>query len=112
MKTEVILILILTLINLSCGETCGTQTGVTKKEDCTKVSLSSIEKKAGVRCCYETYTDDGQEAKNCVALIKSQVNDYKQTLETDFGYTNVKVECNSKWLNFSILLIGLFALLF
>ena len=105
MKTEVILILILTLINLSCGETCGTQTGVTKKEDCTKVSLSSIEKKGGISCCYESYKEDGEDAQDCVPLIKSEVNNYKQTLETDFGYTNVKIECNSKWLNFSILLI-------
>ena len=114
MKTEVTLILIFTFINLSfCDEVCsGKSTGVTKKSDCTDISLTSSEKKTGANsCCYVTYKDDGEDVKECMALPKKYASDYKETLE-GFEYTDVNVECNSKWLNFSMLLIGLFALLF
>ena len=114
MKTEVTLILIFTFINLSfCEEPCA-YLNPSKKKDCTSRTLSSEEKAAGAdSCCYETYKNSlNQEIKICDAELKKAVTkDYIKLLEDD-EMKDLSIECNSKWLNFSILLIGLFALLF
>ena len=114
MKTEVSLILIFTFINLSfCDEGCYSE-NPTKKSDCTSRSLSTIEKALGVdSCCYETYKDENnKEVKICDVEIKKTVTkDYVKGLDDDESH-DWSIDCNSKWLNFSMLLIGLFALLF
>ena len=112
MKTEVILILIFTFINLSfCEEYCSGKE-VTKKSECSGLSFTSLEKAAGIdSCCYVSYKEEGEDAKYCIGLPEDQSDLYKESLKED-GYTDIVVECNSKWLNFSMFLIGLFALLF
>ena len=114
MKTEVILILIFTFINLSfCDENCYTETA-SEKSDCTKRSLGTLEKAAGAdACCLVTYKDENnKEQKYCQAFIKKTVTKDNVKLMEDDDTKDVSVKCNSKWLNFSMLLIGLFALLF
>ncbi len=114
MKTEVILILIFTFISLSfCDEGCHYE-NPSKKSDCTSRSLSSEEKALGAdSCCYETYKDaNNQEVKICDAELKKGVTEtYIKSLDDDESH-DWSIKCNSKWLNFSMLLIGLFALIF
>ena len=115
MKTEVTLILIFTFINLSfCEEEGCYYLNPTKKSDCTSRSLSAEEKEVGAdACCYETYKDaNNNEQKVCIFVKKKEVTkDNVKELE-NANVKDVSVDCNSKWLNFSMLLIGLFALLF
>ena len=115
MKTEVILILILTFINLSfCEEGCEKE-GVSKKSDCTSRSLTTKEKSDGEdSCCLATYKDSSNtEHKDCVACLKKNVTkDYIKYIEDSSNIKDLSIKCNSKWLNFSLLFIGLFALLF
>ena len=116
MKTEVILILILTFINLSfCEEEGCYKEGVSKKSDCTSRSLITKEKSNGEdSCCLATYKDSSNtEHKDCIAFLKKNVTkDYIKQTEDLTNFTDLSIKCNSKWLNFSMLFIGLFALLF
>lgn len=117
MKTEVILILILTFINLSfCEEEgCLKTEGVSKKSDCTSRSLTTKEKSNGQdSCCLATYKDPSNtEHKDCIAFLKKNVTkDFIKYIEDSSNFTDLSIKCNSKWLNFSMLFIGLFALLF
>ena len=116
MKTEVIFILILTFINLSfCEEEGCSKEGVSKKSDCTSRSLITKEKSNGEdSCCLVTYKDSSNtEHKNCFAFLKKNVTkDYIKYLEDSNKIKDLSIKCNSKWLNFSMLFIGLFALLF
>ena len=116
MKTEVILILIFTFINLSfCEEEgCYKYEGVSKKSDCTSRTLDSGEKAIADSCCFVTYKDENnKEYKGCQAYIKKTVTkDAVKAWETAYQFKDLSVKCNSKWLNFSMLFIGLFALLF
>ena len=116
MKTEVILILILTFINLSfCEEEGCYKEGVSKKSDCTSRSLITKEKSNGEdSCCFQTYKDENnKEYKGCQAYIKKTVTkDAVKAWETASQFKDLSIKCNSKWLNFSMLFIGLFALLF
>jgi hypothetical protein len=75
MKTEVILILILTFINLSfCEEEGCYKEGVSKKSDCTSRSLDAEEKVYADSCCYMTYKDSSNnEYKVCEAFLKKGV---------------------------------------
>ena len=67
MKTEVILILIFALINLTCGQRCFKWGKVTQLSDCDP--LSSDEKKEGYdTCCYVSYTNYGNNIKFCTPL--------------------------------------------
>ncbi len=114
MKAEVILIQIFTFINFSfCDDFCSVKlTGVSTKSDCSGLSLTSAEKKLGAdSCCYVSYKENGDDVKYCTALPEDQSDLYKESLKDD-ETTDIVVECNSKWLNFSMFLIGLFALLF
>ena len=116
MKTEVILILILTFINLSfCEEEgCWKIEGVSKKSDCTSRSLDADEKIYADSCCLVTYKDSSnKEYKECEAYLKKGVTkDAIKLYETAHQIKDLSVKCDSKWLNFSMLFIGLFALLF
>ena len=116
MKTEVILILILTFINLSfCEEEGCRSSNASKKSDCTSRSLDADEKKNGQdSCCFVTYKDStNTERKGCAAFLKKNVTkDYIKYLEDSNKIKDLSIKCNSKWLNFSMLFIGLFALLF
>ena len=115
MKTEVILILILTFINVSfCEDGCYKFTDVSKKSDCTSRTLNAIEKESADSCCFVTFKDKKNiENKVCEAYLKKTVTkDAIKVWETSFQYTDLSIKCNSKWLNFSMLFIGLFALLF
>ncbi len=114
MKTEGILILIFTLINLSfCEEPC-TYSNPSKKSDCTSRTLSSSEKSNGAdACCYVTYKNsNNQEQKECSPEVKKLITkDTVKEMEDD-ETKDLSIECNSKWLNFNMLFIVLFALLF
>jgi hypothetical protein len=117
MKTEVILILILTFINLSfCEEEGCYKEGVSKKSDCTSRSLITKEKSNGEdSCCLATYKDSSNtESKDCIPCLKKNVTkDYIKYIEdSNNNIKDLSINCNSKWLNFSMLFIGLFALLF
>ena len=113
MKTEFSLILVFTFISLSfCDEEGCDLSNPSKKSDCTSRTLSTYEKDEGYdSCCYETYKYNGNDVSECTALPKKKVSDYIKAMK-EVGYTDMSVDCNSKWLNFSMLLIGLVALLF
>ncbi len=116
MKKIDVLILIFTFIDVSfCEELCALKSDVSKKSDCTDVSLSSIEKTAGLdSCCYMTYKDsDNEEQKECIPMKKKEVtNDWVKNMEKEYEASDLKVDCNSKWLKFSMMIFGLFVLLF
>ena len=64
-------------------------------------------------CCFVTYKDKNNiENKICAAFLKKNVTkDYIKQTEDLTNFTDLSIKCNSKWLNFSMLFIGLFALL-
>jgi hypothetical protein len=77
--------------------------------------LDADEKKNGQdSCCFVACVGKNNiENKICAAFLKKNVTkDYIKQTEDLTNFTDLSIKCNSKWLNFSMLFIGLFALLF
>ena len=70
------------------------------KEICNEID-SQFDKKLKGSCCLISYfnKENNKTINECEALIKKYAHDIKKYL-LEFGYENVLIECNSKYLNF------------
>ena len=71
------------------------------KKNCDNYKLTDLEKVVGDSCCFYSADNDENE---CVIVTKSKTDDYVKTAESR-GAKNVKIECNSNWLNIGISLV-------
>lgn len=103
------LIIILSLFTLLLGE-CASETA-SSKDECNKKELSEGEKFVGYKyCCYFTAKAGGITGSACLPISQEsydKIDDYIKSLETISGASDIKVDCNSHYLE-----LGLIGLLF
>ena len=111
MKIYSLLLIFALLTYINNADYCGyEESEPSSANDCKNKELDSEDKEAGNdACCFYKATLLG-ETKECMAVKKSKVKDAVKEMK-DAGLKDVSIDCGSKWISFSFLLMILIILL-
>ena len=111
MKIYSLLLIFALLTYINNTDYCGDEeTTPSSANDCKNKELDSDDKEEGYDACCFYKSSWLVETKECMAVKKSKVKDAVKKLK-DAGYKDVSIDCGSKWISFSFLLMILIILL-
>ena len=105
MKIYSLLLIFALLTYINNTEYCGDEDSQPSSvNDCKNKELDPDYKEAGYDACCLFKVTEGVEGKMCLPVIKSKVKDAIKEFK-DKGYKGVSIDCGSKWISFSFLLV-------
>ena len=111
MKIYSLLLIFALLTYINNTDYCGDEeTTPSSANDCKNREIDSDDKEEGADACCFYKATLLVETKDCRAVKKSEVKDAVKEMK-DAGLKDVSIDCGSKWISFSFLLVILIILL-